>query len=196
MKLKLKGNIWHPSSCSSNLLLKSPWLAKNACNCSITLELLSAIWLPSYLLDVLVDHKLARRETISVVEVLVDLVVVLQVLESLERLFGFSTMKRCFDLLGISLAMDFEMKSEELSFLKLKHNSSSRHGRLLTTLKIILILNWSIQFSGWIPPVSVQSDLLYCKQMHSISSADQRAQVHHHRKKIIGSVYISLHIHG
>ena len=135
-------------------------------------------------------------ETISVVEVLVDLVVVLQVLESLERLFGFSTMKRCFDLLGISLAMDFEMKSEELSFLKLKHNSSSRHGRLLTTLKIILILNWSIQFSGWIPAVSVQSDPLYCKHMHSISSADQRAQVHHHRKKIKGSVYISMHING
>ena len=135
-------------------------------------------------------------ETISVVEVLVDLVVVLQVLESLERLFGFSTMKRCFDLLGISLAMDFEMKSEELSFLKLKHNSSSCHGRLLTTLKIILILNWSIQFSGWIPAVSVQSDPLYCKHMHSISSADQRAQVHHHRKKIIGSVYISMHING
>ena len=42
--------------------------------------------------------------TISVVEVLVDLVVVLQVLEPLERLFGFSTMKRCFYLLRICLA--------------------------------------------------------------------------------------------
>ena len=80
-------------------------------------------------------------ETISVVEVLVDLVEVLQVLEPLERLFGFSTTKSCFDLLRICLAIDFEMKSEELSCLKLKHNSSSRHGCLLTTLKIILILN-------------------------------------------------------
>ena len=76
-------------------------------------------------------------ETISVVKVLVDLVVVLQVLE----LLGFSTMKRCFDLLRICLAMDFEMKSEELSRLKFKHNSSSRHACFLTTLKIILILN-------------------------------------------------------
>ena len=77
-------------------------------------------------------------ETISVVKVLVDLVVVLQVLE----LLGFSTMKRCFDLLRICLAMDFEMKSEELSHLNFKHNSSSDHACFLTTLKIILILNF------------------------------------------------------
>ena len=77
-------------------------------------------------------------ETISVVKVLVDLVVVLQVLE----LLGFSTMKRCFDLLRICLAMDFEMKSEELSHLNFKHNSSSGHACFLTTLKIILILNF------------------------------------------------------
>lgn len=51
-------------------------------------------------------------ETISVVEVLVNLVVVLQVLEPLERLFGFSPMKRRFDLLRICLAMDFEMKAK------------------------------------------------------------------------------------
>ena len=84
-------------------------------------------------------------ETIGVVEVLVELVVVLRVLELLvelvvellERLAGFSAMIRCFDLLGICLAMDFETKSEELSRLKFKRNSSSRRSCLLTTLKII-----------------------------------------------------------
>ena len=107
---------------------------------------MAATRLPSYPLDVLGDHELARRvvevlvELVvvpRVLELLVELVVVVRVVELLERRAGFSAMIRCFDLLGICLAMDFETKSGELSRLKFKRNSSSRRSCLLTTLKII-----------------------------------------------------------
>ena len=85
------------------------------------------------MVEVLVELVVVLR----VLELLVELVVVVRVVELLERLAGFSAMIRCFDLLGICLAMDFETKSEELSRLKFKRNSSSRRSCLLTTLKII-----------------------------------------------------------
>lgn len=46
--------------------IKIPLTSKKCLQLSITLELLWAIWLPSYLLDGLVDHKLARHVKQSV----------------------------------------------------------------------------------------------------------------------------------